>query len=234
MWRAQLEGDPESLEILRKNFENFVIFEDDSYFLKCLQFEKDNLKPFAEKVLKNMIYLLNLNLEEKCIANVQGTFENPEEGEKTQFVNAHVTLSAKVRAEAVVMDKNGNVIERPISDPHVITEDLEKSLKCIANNVHIELALEYYNGCKKHNIAFNLYTILEIIGEDLGSKENIYQDLSISRNKFKLLRRTLNYGLGNRSRHYNHNHPPANFYSEEKVKNLVKSILKEWFDKKCL
>lgn len=230
MWRAQLEGEPESLEKLRKNFKKYVIFEDDNYFLKCPQFETDeeNILSFAEEVLENMINILDFNLEEKCIANLQGTFENIRNHGKDVII-AIPTARANAKGSSPSITINGKT-----SDPDVVNKDLEKSFKCITNNVHIKLALEYYNGCNKHNLAFNLYTILEIIGEDLGNKENIYRDLSISRNKFKLLTRTLNYGMGNISRHYNQNHPHTKFLLKKEVKKLVKSLLKEWFEKKCL
>lgn len=230
MWRAQLEGEPESLEKLRKNFKNYIVLEDDNYYLKCPQFEteEENLLSFAEEVLENMINILDFNLEEKCIANLQGTFENIRNHGKDVII-AIPTARANAKGSSPSITIDGKTL-----DPDIVNEDLEKSLKCITNNVHIKLALEYYNGCNKHNLAFNLYTILEIIGEDLGSKNNIYEELNISRNKFRMLTRTLNYGLGNKSRHYNHNHPPATFYSEAEVKSLVKNILKEWFGKKCL
>ncbi len=236
MWKALIKGDPTSLETLEKNFSSYIQKDNNEYYINCPQFqnfsEQYQLYSFAKEKLQKMVTILEINFDFPIKAKVTNLVN--EEGDKKNILNA---LSIKSRVyvlppEVTTFDENGKASK---NDPLMLSDKMEDSLECISNNLNIRLAFDYFHRINDDNLAFNLYTILEIIGEDLGgSKENIYNELTISRNKFRMLKRTLNHGLGNKSRHYNAKHPPADFYSEEEVKNLVKSILKEWFENKCL
>lgn len=240
MWRAQLEGDPESLEILRKNFKNYIVLEDDNYYLKCPQFEteEENLLSFAEEVLENMINILDFNLEEKCIANLQGTFENIRNHGKDVII-AIPTARANAKGSSPSITIDGKTL-----DPDIVNKDLEKSLKCIMKNQNIQKAL-YFN---KKPTWPNLYKIYELIRHDMGGKHQgknrIINEGWATANEIDLFTCTANpvQGAGLDARHAVENEIHSRcqkILSKQdpmklpNAKSLIRGLLKQWIDYKC-
>lgn len=232
MFRAQIAGDEDSLQILHKNFGEYILFEDNEYFLICPQFQNmgtDNLFSFAEKKLQHMLFILNLKINEECNVKL-GAIENVKnDGKKDIYLKADpIIVKSKVYAKCTVINKNGEIIDSDKS-----SEDLKPYLECINKNDSINNVLEYFNEINSSNLSFNLYNIIEVIGKDIGRKNDIPKHFNaISKNKFSNLTYTLNYGMEKKSRHHPESPIKDKILPEEEIKRLVKSIIIEWMSKK--
>jgi hypothetical protein len=236
MWRAQIEGDPESLEILRKNFENHIIVEDNTYFLQCPQFGPGNedLLQCAKYILNNMINLLNLNLNKQWKVSVQGTFQNYENGKKSIIMAPEpgiITLKGLPCSVTV----NGTV-----SDPDVVNDNLEKFLRCIHPHENIQEALDFY----KTPDWVNLFKVWELIEDDMGGKSEIVNKGWASSDEINLFRCTAHNreGAGLNARHAvasrMNSHCSQVLSSQDPMelsvgKSLIGRLLKQWIRFHC-
>lgn len=237
MYRAEIRGNETSLEIIHKNFKDYVLQEEGKYFLTCEKFQtidKDDLFSFAGKILNDILFILNLKINEPCDANL-GAIENvKEDGTKDIYIHVNPAVAtAKVNHPTITIE-NKETGEIQIFDPYKSSEDLKCYLKCIAKNKDVRTVLEYLKEKNKFNFSFNLYFILEIIGKDLGRKEEIPKQFScISGKKFSNLKYTLNHGMEEKSRHHTESPIEAKILAKNEVEELVKTIVEEWLYTKC-
>lgn len=233
MFRAQLIGDENSLQILYKNFEDYIQFENEKYFMICPQFKKianKDLFLFAEEKLNHMLFILKLKFNEDFNINL-GSIENiAKDGSKNIYLKVDpIKIKINVSAKLTVRNKNGD-----ISDPDKSSEDLKPYLECINNNANIKHVLEYFNMINSSNLSFYLYNIIEVIGRDIGRKEDIPKQFNaISGNKFSDLTYTLNYGMEKKSRHHSQEPIKDKILHKGELKRLVKDIIIEWLSRKC-
>lgn len=132
-----------------------------------------------------------------------------------------------------ITDKEGNV---KTYDPEIAPLDLKPYIKCIYKNDELKEVIDYLDKKNDSNFCFNYYAILEIIGKDLGSKDLIPKHISsISGNKFKKLKISLNYGMGKKSRHYPESKSvdKKNILTEKEISLFMNLIIKEWLKIKC-
>ena len=107
---------------------------------------------------------------------------------------------------------------------------INPQLYYVYKNDELKEVIDYLDTKNDSNFCFNYYAILEIIGKDFGSKDLIPKNMSsISRNKFKKLRITLNYGMEEKSRHYPKSKSIAkkNIITEKQISPLMNLIIME-------
>jgi hypothetical protein len=233
MFKVEIKGDKTSLKILDKNFEN-IKFGEGNYFLECPEFEKLDKKeifPFAEEKLKQMLFFINLKIDDSCNAKVGAIEKTKKDGTKCMLITVPpATSTSKVIAPNIIITnkETGEIIH----DSQKSSEDLNQYIKCVNENKDIKDVINYFRQGDSFNFSFNYYKIIEIIGKDLGSKQNIPKQFkSISRKKFSNLTQTLNYGLGENSRHYTES--KDRILSEEEIKRFMNDIIQEWISMKC-
>ncbi|MDG3546608.1 hypothetical protein [Methanobacterium formicicum] len=231
MWRAQIEGDPESLEILRKNFRNHIIVEDNKYYLQYPQFgpDKEDLLQYAEDVFNNMISLLSFDLNKKWNVTLQSSFENIRKDGRDIIAFAE-PISIKLNVYATV---NGEV-----SDLDIVKKDLEKYLECIERNEMLKNALYFYN--KQDWV--NLNKVLELIVEDMGESDIVNRNW-VTNNEIDLFRCTAHNieGAGRDARHAVSKIRPKCeriLESQDPMKlpaanKFIKRLLMNWIDFNC-
>jgi hypothetical protein len=244
LWRAELEGDPETLEILRKNFKSYIIFDNEKYFLKCFQLETVDqtelhaLIPFIEEKFQQMLLILYL-YHKPLDAHLTGIFENMYNGRRLHTMSTTISGNSSMRANMVVLI-NGEIVERTGPDPQVVQQDLEKSLKCIMHNQNIGRALNF----NKNPTWVNLYKVYELIRHDMGGKSEIVNKRWATANEIDLFTCTAHnvQGAGLDARHAveskinDHcrqilsNHDPMKLSN---AKSLIGGLLKDWIEYKC-
>ncbi|AEG17669.1 hypothetical protein [Methanobacterium paludis] len=234
MFKVQIKGDKTSLEILDKNFEN-IKFEEDNYFLECPEFEKIDEKeifPFAEEKLKQMLFLINLKIDNSCNAEVGAIEKTKKDGTKCMLIITVPPITSTLKVGVPHITITNNETGEIIHDSQKSSEDLNQYIKCVNENKDIKDVINYFRQVDSFNFSFNYYKIIEIIGKDLGSKQNIPKQFkSISRKKFSNLTQTLNYGLGENSRHYTES--KDKILSEEEIKRFMNNIIQEWISVRC-
>ena len=184
-----------------------------------------------------MLFLINLKIDDSsCNAKVGAIEKTKEDGTKCMSIPVPPACS-ECRATApsiVITNKETGEI---IHDSQKSSEDLNQYLKCLNRNKHIQEVINCFQQLNSFNFAFNYYKIIEIIGKDLGGQNNIRKEFTISKKKFNNLTGTLNNGMGEKSRHYpeskNKKLPEERILSEEKVKEIMNYIIREWLSMKC-
>ena len=120
------------------------------------------------------------------------------------------------------------------NDSQKSLENFAPYLVCISKNKNVKTVLRYLKEKNESNFAFNYYKILEIIGEDLGSKKDIPKKFNcISNNKFSNLTYSLNNGMEEKSRHYAKSTIETKVLNKEEIEELLKAIINEWISIKC-
>lgn len=239
MYRAEISGDNKSLLVLCKNF-SYVKNRDGKYYLECPEFNSMNdhseIFDFADEILMYMLSTINLVLNNYYNAEINTIEDLKKDGSKGVAVRVSNPATFKLRINPPVIkitDKEGNV---KTYDPEIAPLDLKPYLKCIYKNDKLKEVVEYLDTKNDSNFCFNYYAILEIIGKDLGSKDLIPKNISsISRNKFKKLKITLNNGMEEKSRHYPKSKSvnKKNIITEKQISLLMSNIIMEWFKIKC-
>ena len=233
MFMAEIRGDEDSLEILRKNFSKLVKLEKGEYFLVFPNHGVDLNEGLeaAKEVLEDILLVSSFKIDGNCNAEIISIQEVKSSGNKGILLHEECNATESISVVRHVENGNG---ELKCIDSQKSPENLGQYVVCINKNGDIKKVLEYFREKDESNLAFKLYKILEVIGEDLGSKKDIPKQFNcISGKKFNNLTYTLNNGMDEKSRHHEESPIESKILSEEESKVLMKDIIDEWISMKC-
>ena len=245
MFRAEIEGDETSLEIIRKNFEDYISVEVGKYYFTCPKFQRVSMIDifsFAEEKLNHISCLLNLKHIKLGNVNL-GVIENVKEDGKKEILavvrGTHTEVKFSSHAHGFTDEELG---ENQVFDLHKVPEDLNYYLKCMDENNLIRDAVKYFN--KEFNWV-NLFKVYEIIDHDMGGKKGIVNQDWATDAEIDLFKCTAHNvrGAGEDARHAVESkindrcrgvlssHDPIELVT---AISLVKKILSNWIEFKCL
>jgi hypothetical protein len=222
-WLARLEGDEQTLELLKEYLAGTdynIIKDKSSYYLKVADLPENTAPAILQDMASRLVELLN-GAAKLYLGYFSGvTFYTVvrvcEDGTKEGF--GFLTLPKR---------------STRLTLPPIPDGTLETWICLGAKNESSARALTLY-GTLDHNWK-NLYMVFEVIEEDVGSEHVLIKSNWIPKERLKTFKRTANSfrAIGSEARHGKSKFaPPASSMSLGDAQELIKVLLKKWLKSK--
>jgi len=232
-WRVRIIGEIFDLKNLSKSLnspELCITKIGQDYFLKSTEFnsleEDKDVQKKADEILSRINGTAWLVLDMRKPLSSGSIVLVNDDG---KIISRTVPLSGSIKAQSRVMarlTKEGEVQETYQADP------IQKCISTAKDSVNVDKVLRLL-GDRPKNWA-NLYSILEVVKDDVGGIDKIEEKGWATEEEIKLFKYTANCfrAIGYDARHIDDKEPPEKHMMLSKAESLIREIIRNWIQSK--
>ncbi len=233
-WLIEITGSEYDLEALIKlsPFCNTEIIKmKNRYCLKSKKFdsvsEYDNVKKLGRDLVDILNGLAKLQNKHWKPIKFNGVLRENLNGTTTIFFEAKAELQFEATANGTVVKADGT------TDDSKHPSQFETKFTVLSKDTNVQKALRIYGSREESWV--DLYIIYEIIEDDLGGSQMIFDNKWSSKNAIQRFKHTANSpkAIGDEARHGKENTLPPQkpmLFSDAKI--LIKELLDKWINNK--